>query len=204
MAAAGSVDLTRVGIATDLNCTAESATNLTLIVGEKLNATNTQLFCGSALVGEEITSPIFLKEQSEGATAVTGNILDLSGLNFTDVTEELVFTNLALCVLPSTDVAVQDDGRTIVISDFGTAVDNQTLVFSLQAGELQAANRIVFDLSRNDTLVIVNLDGGQGQLTFTEQTFQLNGFPANQILFNVCNSTVNACPSLLTHARLTT
>jgi hypothetical protein len=71
------------------------------VLGVK-NATNGELFCGSALVGGNVTNPITFRQVNEGANLVSGTDVSISGIDFASATSFLTGVNQAVCALNCT------------------------------------------------------------------------------------------------------
>jgi hypothetical protein len=72
-----------------------------VVLGVK-NATNGELFCGSALVGGNVTNPLTFRQVNEGANLVSGVDVSISGVDFASATSFLTGVNQAVCALNCT------------------------------------------------------------------------------------------------------
>jgi hypothetical protein len=68
------------------------------------NATNGELFCGSALVGGNVTNPPTFRQVNEGASVVTSDVA-ISGLDFASANTFLTGVNQAVCSLTCTSTS---------------------------------------------------------------------------------------------------
>lgn len=176
------------GIGNSLNCTAANATNFNFIVQNDLNATNGELFCGSALVGGNVTNPLTFRQVNEGANLVSGVDVSISGIDFASATSFLTGVNQAVCALNCTNVTL---GQANELRFTGAAGANSTQIFCVRSADLSRAASIVFDFAANFTApIVINIQGSPNDTTasFRSAAIQRGRLRSEQLLWNVCDS----------------